>query len=306
MPRFRRSRTRATIGIQTRLGTVSSQQLNDLNTQLSTARADRAASEAKYAQAVALERNGGSTAAAADVLASQLIQRLREKEADLLRQQADAATRLGPLHPERRAIEQQLKDIRQSISIEINKVMLSLKGEVGISALCRRACSRVMRLQGTALTAADAQNEYERLQADSKANAKSTTNFCCASRRPPSPRTCSKPTRASSRTPCRRPARPSPRVPVDPACGCDCHAGSVAGVLHGDQLDHGYDTLVGEVRTSTGLHRFPGYYPAIQRRGRRATPGNAMSWITPIPPSRRRSGDFARDCMPRRASDRQR
>jgi len=32
--------------LQTRLGTVSSQQLNDLNTQLSTARADRAASEA--------------------------------------------------------------------------------------------------------------------------------------------------------------------------------------------------------------------------------------------------------------------
>ena len=257
--------------VQTRLGTVSSQQLNDLNTQLSTARADRAASEAKYAQAVALQHNGGSTASASDVLASQLIQRLREKEADLLRQQADAATRLGPLHPERRAIEQQLKDIRQSIAIEINKVVQSLKGEVEV-ARAREASlqQRVTQLQGSALTAADAQNEYERLQADSEGKRKVYNEFLLrvAQTAKPEDQQQADARIISSAVP---PTSPSfPHVfQLTLLAGVIATLGSVAGVLLNDQLDHGYDTL-GEVRTSTGLLGF-GAIPAIRRRGRRAT-----------------------------------
>lgn len=257
--------------LETRLGTVSSQQLNDLNTQLSTARADRAASEAKYAQAVELQRNGGSTATATDVLASPLIQHLREKEADLLRQQADAATRLGPLHPERRAIEQQLKDIRRSISVEIGKVVQSLKGEVDVARARESSLQqRVAQLQGNALTSADAQSEYDRLQADADGKRKVYNEFLLrvAQTAKPDDQQQADARIISNAVP---PTSPSfPRVFLFTLVACVVGTlGSVAGVLLNDQLDHGYESL-GDVRTNTGLLGF-GAVPAIRRRGRRAT-----------------------------------
>lgn len=257
--------------LETRLGTVSSQQLNDLNTQLSTARADRAASEAKYAQAVELQRNGGSTATATDVLASPLIQHLREKEADLLRQQADAATRLGPLHPERRAIEQQLKDIRRSISVEIGKVVQSLKGEVDVARARESSLQqRVAQLQGNALTSAGAQSEYDRLQADADGKRKVYNEFLLrvAQTAKPDDQQQADARIISNAVP---PTSPSfPRVFLFTlVAGVVGTLGSVAGVLLNDQLDHGYESL-GDVRTNTGLLGF-GAVPAIRRRGRRAT-----------------------------------
>jgi len=257
--------------IQTRLGNVSSQQLNDLNTQLSTARADRAASEAKYAQAVALRRGGGSTASASEVLASTLIQHLREKEADLMRQEADATTRLGPLHPERRAIEHQLRDIRQSISAEVGKVVQSLKGEMDV-ARAREASlqQRVTQLQGNALSAADAQNEYEHLQADADGKRKVYNEFLLRVAQTAKPD--DKP-QADARVISNAVPPTGPSFPhvfqLTLLVGVIATMGSVASVLLNEQLDHGYESL-GEVRAGTGLLGF-GAIPAIRRRGRRTT-----------------------------------
>ncbi len=257
--------------LQTRLGTVSSQQLNDLNTQLATARADRAAAEARYAQAVQLQHSGASTASDSEVLASPLIQRLREKEADLLRQQADAATRLGPLHPERRAIEQQLTDIRRNISGEIGKVVQSLKGNVEVARARESSLQqRVSQVQGTALNAADAQNQYERLQADADGKRKVYNEFLLrvAQTAKPDDKQQADARIISNAVP---PTGPSfPHVfQITLLAGVIASLGSISGVLLSEQLDHGFDSL-GEVRTGTGLLGF-GAVPAIRRRGRRST-----------------------------------
>jgi len=256
--------------LQTRLGTVSSQQLNDLNTQLATARADRAAAEARYAQAVQLQHTGASTASDTEVLASPLIQRLREKEADLLRQQADAATRLGPLHPERRAIETQLADIRRNISGEIGKVVQSLKGNVDV-ARAREASlqQRVTQVEGTALGAADAQSEYERLQADADGKRKVYNEFLLrvAQTAKPEDKQQADARIISSAVPATGPSFPHV-FQITLLAGVISTLGSVASVLLSDQIDHGFESL-GEVRTGTGLLGF-GAVPAIRRRGRRA------------------------------------
>jgi polysaccharide biosynthesis transport protein len=256
--------------LQTRLGSVSSQQLNDLNTQLSTARSDRAASEARYAQAVALQRNGGSTASASDVLASPLIQRLREKEADLLRQQADAATKLGPKHPERRAIEEQLSDIRKNIAGEIAKVVQSMRGEVDVAHVREASLQqKVTQLQGSALSTADAQSEFERMQADADGKRKIYNEFLLrvAQTAKPDDKQQADARIISNAVP---PTGASfPRVfQLVLLAGVIATLGSVAGVLLNDQLDHGYHSL-GQVRADTGLLGF-GAIPAIRRRGRRA------------------------------------
>lgn len=257
--------------LQTRLGTVSSQQLNDLNTQLATARADRAAAEARYAQAVELQHTGASTASDHEVLASPLIQRLREKEADLLRQQADASTKLGPQHPERRAIEQQLADIRRNIAGEIGKVVQSLKGNVDVARARESSLQqRVTQVQGTALSTADSQQEYERLQADSDGKRKVYNEFLLrvAQTAKPDDKQQADARIISNGVP---PTAPSfPHVfQLTLIAGVIATLGSAASVLLSDQIDHGFESL-GEVRTGTGLLGF-GAVPSIRRRGRRAT-----------------------------------
>jgi succinoglycan biosynthesis transport protein ExoP len=200
-----------------------------------------------------------------------LIQRLREREADLLRQQADALTRLGPKHPERRAIEEQLSDIRRNITSEIGKVVQSMRGDVEV-ARAREATlqQKVNQLQGSALSAADAQSEYERLQADADGKRKVYNEFLLrvAQTAKPEDKPQADARIISNAVPATTPS--FPRVfQLMLLAGVITTLGSVAGVLLHDQLDHGYENL-GEVRTDTGLLGF-GAIPAIRRRGRRTT-----------------------------------
>ncbi|HYD32633.1 MAG TPA: GNVR domain-containing protein [Azospirillaceae bacterium] len=116
--------------LETQLGTVSAQQLAELNTQLSLARAERAQTQANWQRARDLQSEQGSAAAAAEVLASPLIQKLRESEAALAQRDAELADRLGALHPDRRAIAQQLSDLRRKINLEISRVTRSLQDQV--------------------------------------------------------------------------------------------------------------------------------------------------------------------------------
>lgn len=259
--------------LQTRasMDTVSSQQLKDLNSQLSAARADRAASEARYERVTALQRSGGSIATASDVLASPLIQRLREKEADLLRQEADVQTRLGPRHPERRAVEEQLADIRKNIAGEIGKVVQSLRGDVDV-ARAREASlqQRMSQLQGSALSAAETQSQYERLQAEADGKRKVYNEFLLriAQTAKPEDKQQADARIISNAVPATKPD--FPRVfQLVLLAGVIGTLGSVAGVLVNEQLDRGYENL-GDVRTNTGLLGF-GAIPAIRRRGRRTT-----------------------------------
>lgn len=118
--------------VETRLGTVSSQQVSDLNTQLSTARADLAQADARYRQAQG-ESGRGASASTAEVLNSPLIQRLREREAEAAQRQAEMATRYAPAHPQRKAVAQELASVRSQIGQEIAKQLTSLKSQADIA-----------------------------------------------------------------------------------------------------------------------------------------------------------------------------
>ncbi len=118
--------------VETRLGTVSSQQVSDINTQLSTARADLAQADARYRQAQGESGRGGS-ASTFEVLNSPLIQNLRVREAEAAQRQAEMATRYAPAHPQRKAVAQELASIRSQIGSEVNKQMTSLRNQAEIA-----------------------------------------------------------------------------------------------------------------------------------------------------------------------------
>ncbi len=108
---------------------LATQQLSQLSTELSRVRANRSAAEAKINTMRAALDGGASLDTIPDVLASQLIQRLRESELELRAEIAELSTTLLPNHPRIKALNSQLGDLRQQIRAEAQKVLGGLQNE---------------------------------------------------------------------------------------------------------------------------------------------------------------------------------
>lgn len=159
--------------LQTRAGTVGAQQLNELNTQLTLARAARTQAEATLDRVRAAVRTQGSAAGASEVLASPLIQNLRGKEAEVMQGLALLSQRLGDRHPQRIALADQLADLRRKIGAEVDRVAGALAGEVESARAKEKALTaRLIELQATA--GEQAQGEIILNQLQKEADAKRT------------------------------------------------------------------------------------------------------------------------------------
>jgi uncharacterized protein involved in exopolysaccharide biosynthesis len=115
-------------------GNLSQQQLSDLNAELARARAARAESESRAALIASLLAEGGSLEASEEVLSSQLIQRLRERQIALRAQIADLSTTLLPGHPRIRAMQGQLTNLEGQILQEAQRVLASLNTAARVAA----------------------------------------------------------------------------------------------------------------------------------------------------------------------------
>lgn len=118
----------------TPVGNLSTQQLSDLNAELGRARAARAEAESRARLVQSLIAEGATLDASQEVLASQLIQRLRERQVALRAQIAELSTTLLPAHPRIRALEGQLANLDGQIRQEANKVLASLNTAARVAA----------------------------------------------------------------------------------------------------------------------------------------------------------------------------
>ncbi len=112
-------------------GTLTAQQLSDLNSQLMIATADRTQKESTLRQLQDQLRGGNVDAAS--VLASPLIQRLREQEAELLRRQAELATRYKPAHPTMINLRAEIQDTKRKLDEEIGKTIRGMEGDLAVA-----------------------------------------------------------------------------------------------------------------------------------------------------------------------------
>lgn len=116
---------------------LQSQELTEINTQLSAARAVRADAEARVAT---LERvfAGGNPATmaegAAEVLQSPLIQQLRASEVQLKREITELSAQLLPTHPNMIKKAAELADLDMQIQTEVQKIITSLRTQAQFSA----------------------------------------------------------------------------------------------------------------------------------------------------------------------------
>lgn len=143
-------------------GTVLDQQASAIATELSQARADAAAAEAKYASA---RRNvaQGTIEAIPDVLTSTVIADLRRQRTTIVQQQDLISKRYGPRHPEYVRVSDQLKDVDSQIQAESNRIVGGLENAAQV------ARSRAADLQGqlASLEQHQASNARAQVQAQS-------------------------------------------------------------------------------------------------------------------------------------------
>lgn len=109
------------------------EQIAKINANLISARAARAEAEARYRQVRALLKSDGGIETAAAVLDAPLIQRLREQETQIQRQLAELKTQLRDSHPRLALTQNELKDLRANISLEVTKIVTNLKNELEIA-----------------------------------------------------------------------------------------------------------------------------------------------------------------------------
>ncbi len=110
-------------------GTVTTQQMTELNTQLVTAEAAKAEADAQLGQAVAMLKAGKDPKSIPQVLASPIIQALEEKKTEVEQHAAELSTIYGPKHPQIQNIKAQIADIAAKERLQVNQIVASLRNE---------------------------------------------------------------------------------------------------------------------------------------------------------------------------------
>ncbi|HSA82805.1 MAG TPA: polysaccharide biosynthesis tyrosine autokinase [Geminicoccaceae bacterium] len=124
---------------------LDSQQLAVITNSLIDARAERSAKEARLQNLRAMRARGNGLESSAEVLSSPLVLKLRQREMDLLREEAQLSREYGEQHPlilELKAEQQKLGD---RIDHEIDNVIANLENEVAIARSRERAHDEHLR-----------------------------------------------------------------------------------------------------------------------------------------------------------------
>lgn len=149
---------------------LATQQLSELSSELSRVRANRAASEARAASVRAALQSGAQAETLPDVIASPLIQRLRERQVQLNNDIADLSASLLSGHPRIRALRSQLADLNNQIRLEARKVLASLENEAETARLREAELNRSLnQLKAQSSRAGEEEVELRALEREATA-----------------------------------------------------------------------------------------------------------------------------------------
>lgn len=125
-------RARSDILVGNNNALLSTQQLSEVSSELSRVKADRSSAEAKISAIRAALDQGGSLDVIPEVIASALIQRLREREASLQAQISELSTSLLANHPRLKALKSQASDFESQIRTAALNIVTSLENNVDL------------------------------------------------------------------------------------------------------------------------------------------------------------------------------
>jgi succinoglycan biosynthesis transport protein ExoP len=112
---------------------ITTEKLDELNKEMTTAEFDRMQKEAVYRQTQSGDPEVVASAIIADAAGSgngsTLLDKLREEQANLRIQVAELSTQLGPSYPKVAQLNSQLKEIDKQLQLEVNKSVDHLRGQ---------------------------------------------------------------------------------------------------------------------------------------------------------------------------------
>lgn len=147
------------------------EQLARANEELSNSRIARSDAEARFDQVEDLLRSGAGLETAAAVLNSELISRLREQEAQVIRKLSEFKTQLRSGHPRLALAEGELADLRAAIEREVQKIASNLRNEVQLSRVREANIrSELERIENTLDEQNEAQATLQSLASELSAN----------------------------------------------------------------------------------------------------------------------------------------
>ena len=139
---------------------VTQQQLSEINSQLISARAQRAEAEAKYQQVESITRNGQDIDSVAEVLNSGLISSLRGQEAEVQRKYSEMLVEYGARHPKMIQMQAELADIKAKIDTEVKKIAAGLRHSLDVARARENSLASSLQ-QMESKTAGNSQAEVE-------------------------------------------------------------------------------------------------------------------------------------------------
>ncbi|MGE0241479.1 MAG: GumC family protein, partial [Parvibaculaceae bacterium] len=114
--------------------TLGTQELSELNTQITLAEAARTEAQAKAKTIRSMLDDSGSVEVASDVLNSPFIQRLREQQIALQRNMAELSVTYLPSHPKMVAVRNELAKVDQQLRTEAMKIVAGLEDQARVAA----------------------------------------------------------------------------------------------------------------------------------------------------------------------------
>lgn len=260
---------------------ITRQQLLELNSRLIVARAERSEVEARFRQ---IERLGqsGDIATLPAVLASTLIQNLRQQEAAVQRRVAELSARYGPRHPEMVNANAELRDLRSGIRLEIDKIVQGLGNDLEVAQRREDALmASVRELEQRLLQQSETTTRLQQLEREAEAARTIYDNFLA---RLNETRQQENLPQADARVinaavPPLRPSAPNKTLIVAVAGA----GGLVLGLLLAGLREYLNDTVqsVAALERETGLTVL-GTLPRVARAG---TPGKALAYVRRKPRS---------------------
>ncbi|MBO9557444.1 MAG: polysaccharide biosynthesis tyrosine autokinase [Caulobacter sp.] len=113
--------------------TLTEQEISGLNTQLATARAEQAETDARLATARSQLARGSNGEDVGEALTSPVVQQLRKQRAEKSAEVADLAGRYGERHPDLLKAKRELADIDSQIQAEIGRIISALEAKAQVS-----------------------------------------------------------------------------------------------------------------------------------------------------------------------------
>ncbi|PJK29028.1 GumC family protein [Minwuia thermotolerans] len=147
------------------------EQVAEFNRQLVEARQELAEAEARNQQVQRLLEEEGGIETVASVLDSPLIGRLREQEAEVVREIAELRTQLRDRHPRLLLKRAELEDLQNKIRGEINKIVIGQNNNLELSRVrVRNLEQEVAILQAQVQRQSDAEVTLQALRSERDAN----------------------------------------------------------------------------------------------------------------------------------------